>query len=201
MKKAYKNEYFKITIIYILVTIVVPTVLILVCNFFILVGIYKTNQSFSFEKKEQKNHRHRAFLSARESRKQAISRNKKMARLPQPSVRRQVSIVFKKKYLSTSKIVPKISGKINISKKLTKTLLFLSFSYALLNMPYMISWLIFYYYTAFKQADETLRNYLFAYVQIFEIFYVLNYGLLFYLNSASGSIFKSHLNKLGSKSF
>jgi len=202
MKKPYKNEYFKITIIYLLITIVVPTVLILVCNFFIIVGIYKTNRSISLRKKIEQTNKsksHRVFHDVIESKKFAISENKKLAKLPKPSVKRQVSFVFKKKYLSTNKIITKISGKTNSSKKLTKMLLFLSFSYAFLNTPYMISWLIFYYYTAFEQANESLRNNLFAYVQICEIFYVLNYGLLFYLYSASGSLFKSRINKTISK--
>ena len=195
MKKSWRTEYFRITIIYIIVTMLVPTLIILVCNFVIICGTYKTNQSLKFTTRKKLSIFQNKFFTTNDSPKKTLARNKKLAQLPKPSVKRKVSFVFKKHYLSTNKIVSKISGKTNSSKKLTKMLLFLSFSYVMLNLPYLISWLVFYYHIAFKDADSTLKNYLFAFVQLGEICYVLNYGLLFYLYSASGSIFKNRVNK------
>ncbi len=48
------------------------------------------------------------------------------------------------------------------SKKVTKLLILISFKYVLLNLPYLISWSIFYYKVAFNDAYFATTNYLFA---------------------------------------
>lgn len=195
MKKVWKKEYFSITIFYICVIILVPSLIILVCNFIIICGTYRIKRSFYKTKKN-------LSLNAKSIHfKRMLNANKLTSHLQHQTEcrmslkRNRLNSKSKKIHLTSNKLVSKISGKTNSAKKWTKMLLFISFSYILLNLPYLISWMLFYYHIAFKNIDLVLKNYLFASLQISEIFYVLNYGLLFYLYSASGSIFKNRLAK------
>ena len=83
------------------------------------------------------------------------------------------------------------------SKKITKTLVIISFSYALLNMPYLIIWAVYFYEIAFLQADLPVKNYLFSALQICEIIHILNYCLNFYIYCCSSSIFRNQLSYSG----
>ena len=80
----------------------------------------------------------------------------------------------------------------NSSSVISKLLLFTSFSYALLNFPYLITWSLFYNEInneAENAREIIIQNYLFAAVQFCEIFYVLNYALHFYFYCLSSSKF------------
>ncbi len=71
----------------------------------------------------------------------------------------------------------------------------MSLSYALLNLPYFISWFVFFYHMAFLRAELTSerRHNLFAFSNLTEIFYVLNYGVHFFIYAASGQKFRDQL--------
>jgi hypothetical protein len=77
------------------------------------------------------------------------------------------------------------------SLKITRMLLFMSFSYAILNLPYLIAWSFFFYRLAVQRsADKVVRYYLFAAIQFSEIFYVINYAIHFFIYCASGKRFR-----------
>jgi len=57
-----------------------------------------------------------------------------------------------------------------IAKKLRKILLVVSFSYAFFNLPYLISWSIFFFEISFNELTASNQNYLFSAVQLSEIF-------------------------------
>jgi hypothetical protein len=79
----------------------------------------------------------------------------------------------------------------NDSLKITRMLLFMSFSYAILNLPYFVSWSMFFYKMAIlKSTDKVIRYYLFAGIPFSEIFYVLNYAIHFFIYCASGKRFR-----------
>lgn len=95
-------------------------------------------------------------------------------------------------YLSTSQITMKTKS----NSLITKMLIIISFSYALLNLPYFITWCLFYKEIKSEFPDPnslSVQNYLFASVQISEILYMLNYGLHFYFYCISGSRFINQL--------
>lgn len=77
--------------------------------------------------------------------------------------------------------------------KITRMLLLMSFSYAVLNLPYFISWCMFFYHIGFQSASNTLKYYLFSAINLSEIFYVLNYGVHFFIYCASGKKFRQLL--------
>ena len=51
----------------------------------------------------------------------------------------------------------------------------------------------FIYFSNTNIGDEYSNTYLFSFVQIAEIFYILNYSMNFYSYSLSGSLFRSQL--------
>ena len=80
----------------------------------------------------------------------------------------------------------------------------MSLSYAMLNLPHFITWMIFFYNVAFKPKIETSaiessiesstsNNIFFAANYISEIFYVLNYGIHFFIYCASDKRFRTQL--------
>lgn len=79
------------------------------------------------------------------------------------------------------------------NNKITRMLLLMSFSYAVLNLPYFISWCMFFYHIGFQSASNTLKYYLFSAINLSEIFYVLNYGVHFFIYCASGKKFRQLL--------
>lgn len=78
---------------------------------------------------------------------------------------------------------------------ITKMLILVSFSYAFLNLPYLITWCIFYNEITFEihGEDSLVHNTLFLAVKISEIFNILNYGVHFYFYCVSGSMFWNQL--------
>jgi hypothetical protein len=93
-------------------------------------------------------------------------------------------------------------------------LMLMSFSYALLNLPYCISWLFFFYDIIFvsdihpsttqsrtevdpvSSLNNSLwKNYIFGSKNLAEIFYVLNYGINFFVYCASGEMFRKQLKE------
>ena len=81
------------------------------------------------------------------------------------------------------------------SQRVTRILVIMSLSYTILNLPYFITWSIFYYSTVIEKQNSLIeRKYLFGYINIAEVFYVLNYGLHFFLYCASGKRFFNQLS-------
>ena len=100
----------------------------------------------------------------------------------------------KVKSIVNLRILTKSSFKKNYSKKMTKTLLLVSFSYAFLNLPYIVAWYA-YYNQITLDIDITIKNNLFSKVQITELFNVLNYCIHFFLYCLSGSLFRFQLRE------
>jgi hypothetical protein len=55
---------------------------------------------------------------------------------------------------------------------------------------------IYFTYSAFNEIDINTENYLFACVQITEIFYILNYSINFYLYCLSGTLFRKQMSDI-----
>ena len=81
----------------------------------------------------------------------------------------------------------------NYSKKMTKTLILVSFSYALLSLPYLVAWSGFFVSMTLVEIESYHKNDLFSLVQITEIFFILNYSIHFYISCLSGSLFRNQL--------
>lgn len=103
------------------------------------------------------------------------------------------SFKLKPYYMSVNQATTRGSGKMISSRKITKTLVLISFMYALFNLSYFVCLCIYFYDYFVIKLDQSRMNYLVGAIEISEIFYILNYGMIFYIYCASGSIFRSQL--------
>ena len=92
-------------------------------------------------------------------------------------------------------------------KKKTNLLLFImSFSYVLLDLPYLISWIgLFYlskYYENLNHEVESViaysseKNYMIGIINLTEIFYLLNFAIHFYIYCISSKNFCDRVAQL-----
>lgn len=106
------------------------------------------------------------------------------------SIRDHTTLVScQRSYKTFESTIKEKTNRKNFSSKITRMLLLISFSYALLNLPYFITWCLFFV----RKNDTVVKNNFFAALQISEIFYILNYCIYFYINFASGSLFRHQL--------
>lgn len=96
-------------------------------------------------------------------------------------------------YRTSQQMETKALNNLNNSKKITRMLMFISFSYAAFNLPYLVIWLVYYFKITFDFIDPTLRNQLFALTRSAETLQILNYALHFYVYCLSGSMFRKQL--------
>jgi hypothetical protein len=106
----------------------------------------------------------------------------------------QIITKVKPHYKTFDQIINLKLNKINKQNKPYTTIMLLSvsFSFLILNFPYMICWLFYFNRVALEDGIDLY----FDYLQITEIFYVLNYGLKFYIFYATGSTFRKKLEIL-----
>jgi hypothetical protein len=185
VQKEFKSSYFIITISYIVITMLIPILIIFVCNFLIIFTLIRAKKqrqsmlnggSIEIEIKSTKVEADKPTLIEETS---LLNVNKPVQSAKNGSMKKSV----KGKRTNTG----------DDSNKITKMLILMSFSYAILNLPYFISWCLFFYNIAFGRVGLIGSNYLFSALNICEIFYISNYGIHFFIYCASGKKFRSHL--------
>ena len=121
-------EYMIFTIIYVVLIMMIPIVLVFISNSYLL---YKTNISETL----RENFKNKTIITK-------SVENGVMNRRTLRILRRSTNNEYKLKpyYLNINQIVKNISNQTNNSNKLTKKLTMFSFSFAILNIPYFISW-------------------------------------------------------------
>lgn len=87
-------------------------------------------------------------------------------------------------------------NKLSYSKRLTKLLLIVSFTYSLFNLPYAVSWSLFFSFLKLNETNLEENSGLFSVVQLCEVPTVINHGINFFLYCLSGSLFRSQLKCL-----
>lgn len=187
VKDNWRKEYFLATFIYICLIMFVPIVTIGVSNTMI---IYNTV-------KAKKNRRKMQIMKPRIKNFQADSQ----ATANRFNSKSDSNIKLRPYYYNVEQITKKNINKSDSLKKLKKMLFLISSSYALLNMPYLITWCSFFYNISFSSVEPSAENYLFAAVKMSEIFYLMNYGLKFYLYCAFGTTFRSQLKYSSKNNF
>ena len=99
-------------------------------------------------------------------------------------------------YLTLSHLTSKGSGKSINSKKITKSLVFISFFYAIFNFSYFLCFALYHFEWTLNRSssiDYVHLNFMKAGVEISEIFMMANYSMIFILYSATGTIFRTQL--------
>ena len=178
--KKHKQFYFITTLIYIVLIMLIPITAIIICNSLIIFQVCKAskkrrlmiNGNFieDFETKSRS-----VRLKSSEINNEGNTQPDEMFKFINSNTKRNQSL-------------RKIS---NDSNKVTRMLTIMSLSFAILNLPYFVTWCIFYYSVAIQ--DQTKSLYLIAFINLSEIFYVLNYGIHFFLYCASGKQFRKQL--------
>ncbi len=193
-KRSLKSIYFGITVIYITVIMLIPCLIIFICNCLI---IRQTNRSDmarrSLQMNNNNNNKHNHYLVKNNK---SITNNTRLLSINNGISNSSKSIKINNNNLLTMKVYymrkdqKNMRNNLSNSQTVLKTLLFISFTYAILNLPYFIAWSVFFYEIAYNKIKAFGKNYLFTALQITEIFYILNYSIYFYINFILGSSFR-----------
>lgn len=188
IRKKFKNEYFLITLVYSVLIMFIPIVTIFVCNSII---IYKARQANSKELAHAKSNLNVANNKF-DRQNLKLEEEEEEININDPNNRKNL---FKTRLSNESVITCRyyIEDKSRNVNKMAKILLWISFSFAILNLPYFITWCLFFYEVAFHGANTERKNYLFSSVQISEIFLILHYSIQFYINSFTSIRFRQKL--------
>lgn len=133
-----------------------------------------------------------------------LSNKKKNETYPVPVRKKALSVTkfsfkFKPLYKNVSQLTSEGHVNMSNSNKITTMLVLVSMSYAILNLPYLVTWFLFFNEFAVheNENDSVIQNYLFAAVQISEIFYILNFSLHFYFYCITSTKFIKQLKYSG----
>lgn len=187
VKKDWSTNYFHITLVYIFLIMFVPITIILVTNTLIILNILRTKTQPYLKERNQrlvKHTRRSNQLIQIKNDKIEVRNNNKYNKI-------------KPYYLSIDQILKRVTSKANSTKRLTKILILISFSYAFLNLPYFVTWSFYYFEITFYKDEVIEHNLLYSAAEITEIFYILNYSIHFYIYCASGSMFRNQLRYSG----
>lgn len=121
VKRNWSVNYFHITLIYISLIMLIPIMIIIVSNSLIILNILRARI-------EQKN--------LNEKRRTPVQRR----RMQNLKLTTEATHKVKPYYLNIDQMINRVTSKANSTKRLTKILVLISFSYAFLNLPYFITW-------------------------------------------------------------
>lgn len=179
IRKEYKLEYFNITFVYICLIMFIPILTVFVCNSII---IFRAFTVFKFNKNTVNNQPVSMTVKFIKSKKlnSSCSENENES-IIETTVNQMIDHNEKQKNVN----------------KLAKILVWISISFAILNLPYFIAWCLFYYQVAFKKKNDfDYVNSLYGAVQITEIFFILNYSIQFYINCLTSIKFRKQVNEI-----
>jgi hypothetical protein len=173
-------EYMILTLIYISLIILIPISIVFISNSIIL---FKTCKS------EQLRIKTASGINVRN-----VTIDADRMRILFKKVKFTAESSIKPFYMNINQIISRISHKANNQKKLTKIFTLFSFSFAILNLPYFIMWIMFYYELHFSnETAEMYLNFINLLVKLTELFYIVNYGIHFWIYTATSSIFRQQL--------
>lgn len=196
----WKNEYFRIAIVYIILIMLIPILLIIICNSFII----SLTKKADLERKKLQELQELQEIPKKKNSITNFNLKSSLLTINKTDSNNQLNIMSRYSFrnrlssfnLNSRQLSSQKRNRINNSTKITKMLVLVSFSYAFLNLPYLIIWSMFFIQSALKHNNETARTYLFSMLQISEIFYILNYGVYFYINYASSSMFRDQIKQI-----
>jgi cbb3-type cytochrome oxidase subunit 3 len=184
--REYSGIYFKITIAYIILTMLIPILIICVCNTLIIYFVFRAN------KKRQTLTNNKPIASPKKS--YGMSENINLMSTMEMGSTAALDYTALNRNNKMTKSAKNRKSCPADSNKITRMLILMSFSYAILNLPYFVSWCLFFYQMGIKNNQSVIIKYhLFSLINLCEIFYVLNYGVHFFIYCASGKKFRELL--------
>ena len=205
--------YFIAIIVYAIIVMFIPIVTIVICNTLIIIQVYRAkNQRKSLFTDEL--NRKRRILKVNNTKNlkyssadyiNSVHKKDKFVVNTQLGDRFR-TCDFKAQSSSSHKFLLQnltLSERRNFSKlkrfqissqRVARLLAIMSLSYAALNLPYFITWCIFYYNVVIKKQNSAIEaKFFFGFLNIAEIFYVINYGLPLFLYYACGRRFLNQI--------
>jgi hypothetical protein len=189
LKKEMVKDYYKYTFVYVCFVILVPIVIVFAGNFLIILKSkrkdflrrnYTVRRLKLSNKTDGKMTRMETLKNSRTKRSNAVTPNER--------------ILVSQYYLTTNQLINRITKKKNNSKVITRSLSTASIMYAILNLPYLITWLMFIDSLVFQNnLDLVMHNKFFSFSQLSDIFFMLNYAIKFYVHFLNGSVFRNQL--------
>ena len=158
-----------------------PMILILICNISIII-------------KTIKNEKIRMKLQNKKKLKKKNLTANKFPSQTTLNIGRQKTIKTRPFYLADTQLIIK-NTKLpkNSAKKLTIILLIISFSFFVLNLPYLLFWVICFYESAYTFMNFSGKNYSYGVLYVTEMIYLINYSIKFYIYCSSSNLYQNQL--------
>lgn len=179
--KNFKNQYFLFNMSYIIIVLIKPITTLLISNSLIICRTIK--YKLDRKKLERLSTNLNSIKAKDKSKKNLLNNNNQEDGDYIKTFNQNMPIRDDNKNL-------------NSARTLTTQLLFISFKFFILNLPYMIIWCLYFYKTAFYEIQSSDKNHLFSYLQIAEIFYIFNYSSNFFILLTIGSTFRVMLKNI-----
>ena len=181
----FSSEYFILNIFYVCLIMLVPICMLICGNTLIM---FKTAKNDSKRKK-------RLTLNFNTY---GIKRSKSFpVKRPTTKEKKTVKIVLKSYDFKFDRAVNKRrSLRLMASKNMICIILLISFANIFLNLPYFVAWMIFFEKVASNELDSIEKNYFTSYLQIAEIFYILNYAIKFFIFCLKDSLLRNKVKSL-----
>jgi len=185
-----KIEYLLFSSIYILIIVVIPSLIIFISNCMIIRKFKQTKRSSIRKSVVTTSNPSQSLLKAN-SKLTSFKDCNSIVRLNNNTN----NVKLKPHYWTKSQLIKNNAVRLNphaSSKRLTMSLLLISFSFVILNFPYLIMWSVFFYKIEIHgQTNETIdMNDLFMILQFTETFSMIHYGMKFFVFSFTGSLFR-----------
>ena len=165
---------FGLILAYIIYIILIPVLIILCSNIILIINLFKNNT---------------IILNISKS-----TTTESMNRLNNNQTTTTTTTPINRPYyLSFNQFINKIALKANNPKHLTKMLLFISITYGLLNLQYLIVWSAVYQINSKLKNNDDQMNIHTIYLRISELIYLINFSMNFYIYCLSGSVFRKQL--------
>lgn len=183
VKKDWYMGYFLINLVYTILIIFLPTLLIFVFNILIVIRTIKEDAK---RKKTTKTELENPDITAKKSRSTStFSEQTKKRRF---GIQNETQI-----HLNVAQKIDVKAKKFKYSIRTTRTLMLISCSFAILNVPYLIAWFKLFNAMVQNQVDTSTKHEIFSNLQITELFNLVNYASNFFLYCISGSDFRRKL--------
>jgi len=199
----YMFEYIISSSTYICLTILIPSIIIFVCNTLV---IFKATKHKTLRNELTNRSVRKKQLDSIKTRPTPKSVDQKSATKENTNISDEIKIedssaetfTIKKKrlkpyYWTKDQIMRRQNNKKKLSsfQNLTITLLLVSFSFVALNLPNFLLWLVYFYHTTFLNVDGVEADRLFENFKFSEIFYLMSYGTKFFIFTATGTLFRN----------
>jgi hypothetical protein len=200
VKKQLEHEYYILTFVFIILTLVIPVIIILSSNSILIKNIRKSNRlrkilNQNIIKTKTQETKLQSIIPTptpviSKAHLSTISHNT-VNSSPRNSTKREFKV--KPYYAPVNQSIGNNNNNSKSSMDSSKNLILISFLFVALNLPYLTLSVIYDYYIYSGSEDIVTNNYILSWLILSEILYLLNFSILFYAYCYSGANFRNQL--------